>query len=339
MLKTTESVVKVRRLSTVSSVVAAAGHLFCTRWEWFWKDENNKWQSYDTPGDGHVVNTTSSECLERDYQAGKDTHPFGASHHQYTLNFKRWCQKNDKFKTERPVRRRPAEFVSKQNMTDIIAQRRKAAGMARPTGASSTETNGVPSHWSSIPFGAEYSCESLSSISVEYKNTEKRFQDSMDKSHKIVSIQRVQNPDLWIQYKQKKDRMAKKSGKEPEERQLFHGTNPSTVEAICQQGFDWRMCGKNATFYGKGSYFASNANYSHCYSKHGVSRGNKQMFLAKVLVGSFTNGDKSFTRPPPKDSSNPHVLYDSCCNDTTNPALFVVFENGQSYPEFLITYT
>ena len=68
---TTGTVVKVRRLSTVSSVAAAAGHVFSTRWEWYWKDENNKWQSYDTPGDGHAVNTTSSQCLEREYLAGK----------------------------------------------------------------------------------------------------------------------------------------------------------------------------------------------------------------------------------------------------------------------------
>ena len=54
---------------------------------------------------------------------GKDTHPFSASHHQYTLDFKRWCQKNVKYKTERPVRRRPAEFVSKHNMADIVSQR------------------------------------------------------------------------------------------------------------------------------------------------------------------------------------------------------------------------
>ena len=54
---------------------------------------------------------------------GKDTHPFSASHHQYTLEFKRWCQKNNKYKTERPVRRRPAEFVSKHNIADIVSQR------------------------------------------------------------------------------------------------------------------------------------------------------------------------------------------------------------------------
>ena len=62
---------KVRRLSTVSSVVAAAGHVYSTRWHWYWQDENSKWQSYDTPSEGHAVNTTSSQCLEREYTAGR----------------------------------------------------------------------------------------------------------------------------------------------------------------------------------------------------------------------------------------------------------------------------
>ena len=61
---------KVRRLSTVSSVVAPVGHIFSTRWNWYWQDENQTWQSYDTPDDGHAVNTTSSQCLEKEYVEG-----------------------------------------------------------------------------------------------------------------------------------------------------------------------------------------------------------------------------------------------------------------------------
>ena len=51
-----------------------------------------------------------------------ESHSFSASHHKYTLFYKEWYQKNDVYKTQRPVRRRPAEFVTKQNMKDI-AQR------------------------------------------------------------------------------------------------------------------------------------------------------------------------------------------------------------------------
>lgn len=41
-------------------------------------------------------------------------------------------------------------------------------------------------------------------------------------------------------------------GKEVDERQLFHGTATSFVDAICQQNFDWRICGLHGTSYGKG---------------------------------------------------------------------------------------
>ncbi|XP_068754719.1 protein mono-ADP-ribosyltransferase PARP12-like [Montipora capricornis] len=152
---------KVRRLSTVSSVDATAGQIFSTRWNWYWQDENHMWQSYDTPGDGHAVNTTSSICLEKDYLAGYEKHSFSASHDSYTLYFKKMYQQNDVHKTKQPVRRRPADLVTEQYMKEV-AQKRKT-------------------------------------------------------------------------------HIAKKSGKQPEERQLFHGTNKETVEATCQQVFDWRM--------------------------------------------------------------------------------------------------
>ena len=57
--------------------------------------------------------------------------------------------------------------------------------------------------------------------------------------------------------------MAKKSGKEPEERQLFHGTSPDTAKAICQQGFDWRKCGKHGTVYGKASSKIGNGEWGN----------------------------------------------------------------------------
>ena len=43
------------------------------------------------------------------------------------------------------------------------------------------------------------------------------------------------------------------SGKSVTEKHLFHGTDKSLVEAICDQNFDWRMCGVHGTHYGKGT--------------------------------------------------------------------------------------
>lgn len=60
------------------------------------------------------------------------------------------------------------------------------------------------------------------------------------------------------------------------------------------------------------------------------------MFLARVLVGEFTNGLSTYARPPPKDSQA--TFYDSCVNSVQDPSIFVIFEKHQIYPEYLIKY-
>ena len=131
----------------------------------------------------------------------------------------------------------------------------------------------------------------------------------------------------------------KKNMKDEKEKRLFHGTSPGSVEAICKENFDWRLSGKNATVFGDGSYFALNASYSHSYA----TRDNDSshfMFLAKVLVGSYTNGDSGYRRPPPKQPSNPASdRYDSCVDNILNPTIFVIFDIDQCYPEYVIKYS
>lgn len=36
------------------------------------------------------------------------------------------------------------------------------------------------------------------------------------------------------------------------EKLLFHGTEATFAHDICSEGFDWRLCGRNGTVYGKG---------------------------------------------------------------------------------------
>ena len=43
-------------------------------------------------------------------------------------------------------------------------------------------------------------------------------------------------------------------------------------------------------------------------------------------------------RPPPISQSDPHVLYDSCVNNTASPSMYIVFERDQCYPQYLITF-
>ena len=66
-------------------------------------------------------------------------------------------------------------------------------------------------------------------------------------SLRIISIERIQNEALYIQYQTKKLAMdnLKSSTKQSNELRLFHGTDHSTAAKICTQGFDRSFAGKN----------------------------------------------------------------------------------------------
>ena len=69
------------------------------------------------------------------------------------------------------------------------------------------------------------------------------------------------------------------------------------------------------------------------------SKGEKCMYLVRVLTGEFTKGSGGMLVPPAKDPNDPTVLYDSVVNNPSNPTVFVVFKDPDTYPEYLITYT
>ena len=59
------------------------------------------------------------------------------------------------------------------------------------------------------------------------------------------------------------------------------------------------------------------------------------MYMAKVLVGEYTQGIRGMVTPPKKGRGTD--LYDSVVNDETNPTIFVVFPDDHAYPEYLIS--
>lgn len=53
--------------------------------------------------------------------------------------------------------------------------------------------------------------------------------------------------------RQREQMKEKNGGGDIDERYLFHGTDKSLIDAICEQNFDWRVCGIHGSLYGKGS--------------------------------------------------------------------------------------
>uniref|UniRef100_A0A3B5LM53 Uncharacterized protein n=1 Tax=Xiphophorus couchianus TaxID=32473 RepID=A0A3B5LM53_9TELE len=324
-LLSTLGILSIRRLSTASSVLHPPHFILTTQWIWYWKEDNGLWIEY---GQGGGDTTVTSETLEKMYLADKDAEiTFQAGKHQYTLHFKgdegsqTMFQQNLKYKTKREIRRRP-RFVSPQDVNDIKSS------------CSSTAEH-IPPHWDkkALP-DLSYKLLLLSRVDPDYK-IEEDFRRTMPCS-RIESIQRIQNPSLWKVFQWQKDQMQKRNGgTRVDEKLLFHGTEESLVDAICDQNFDWRMCGVHGTAYGRGSYFARDASYSDRYSRVRGSL-NKIMFVARVLVGEYTKGRSNYVRPPPKAGSK--ALYDSCVDSERDPSIFVVFEKQQIYPEYLIKY-
>ncbi|XP_066540860.1 protein mono-ADP-ribosyltransferase PARP12-like [Hoplias malabaricus] len=316
----------VRRLSTASSVTKPPHFVLTTEWLWYWKNEQGSWTEYGYGDDALNVSPLNSKALENLYLAEIETEiPFSVGNHDYVLNLKDMYQQNLRYKTVRQVRRRP-RFVSAQDVKSKLKS---------DSQANSSSSEDVPAHWDTCTPGFTYQIINLSNTAPEYKRVSLLFKHTMPTST-IHNIRRVQNPSLWKVFQWQKQQMKERNGgSEVDERYLFHGTDQSLIEAICEHNFDWRVCGVHGTLYGKGSYFARDAKYSDRYAK---SRGNsKTIFVALVLVGEFIKGNSSYVRPPQKKSKK--AFYDSCVDNEANPAIFVVFEKYQIYPEYIIDYT
>ncbi|NXS31108.1 PAR14 polymerase, partial [Pomatostomus ruficeps] len=175
--------------------------------------------------------------------------------------------------------------------------------------------------------------------SEEYKDVQEKFLRTCQ-SFKIEKIERVQNSYLWKAYQIKKCEMDKKNGNRNNERLLFHGTSKESLTLINNRGFNRSYAGMHAANYGNGTYFAVNANYSanDIYSKPDVD-GKKYVYLARVLVGEYSLGIKGSITPALKNANNSVDLFDSSTDNVSQPSMFIIFNDIQAYPEYLITFT
>ncbi|CAH1787704.1 unnamed protein product [Owenia fusiformis] len=136
---------------------------------------------------------------------------------------------------------------------------------------------------------------------------------------------------------------------------LFHGAKPESVDGIVSQGPDSRLTVNSMM--GNGVYMAESSTKADQYAdpKDQRSGGEKKMFLMRAQLGNIhvANEVYAFRRPP-------CVEYGKGCNNKICSAHtpcdsvlavkrpggagrllfreFIVYDNSQVYPEFLITY-
>lgn len=131
------------------------------------------------------------------------------------------------------------------------------------------------------------------------------------------------------------------TGKDYNERLLYHGTTHNRVHSVQTMGLDPRYC--IGGMFGYGKYFALHFSKSDCYTTPDA-KGNRAVFLFQVNIGHFTtmNSDCKTARHAGSCSEG---FFDSAIATTRKnggcvdyPEV-VAYEPGMSMPRYKIVYT
>ncbi|XP_071090307.1 protein mono-ADP-ribosyltransferase PARP15-like [Haliotis cracherodii] len=195
----------------------------------------------------------------------------------------------------------------------------------------------LPAHWSPMTEEQFVSEVQLKPEDKEYKLVARQFNTGVKNRYTIVEMKRIQNRTLYLQYVMLLHQMESQNPGMDVERHLWHGTNGDVVTSINIHGFSRSYV--TAHRFGKGAYFAVNTSYSarDRYSPPNTD-GIKHIYYASVLTGHFTEGTENMVAPPSRGLEDPNVLYDSLVNKLHDPGMYVVFNDVQAYPKYLITF-
>uniref|UniRef100_UPI0009B3C6CB poly [ADP-ribose] polymerase 14-like isoform X1 n=1 Tax=Monopterus albus TaxID=43700 RepID=UPI0009B3C6CB len=196
----------------------------------------------------------------------------------------------------------------------------------------------LPLYWDNMATGENLKVVTLQPSSPEYQTVEKAFKQTVTQT--VMKIERLQNVHLLRAYQAQKKNMSDKNVHcgGAGEKLLYHGTAKNNCIPIMKNGFNRSFAGCNGTLYGDGTYFAVNASLSVGYSSP-AHDGSRSMFVVRVLTGVYDAGHKSMKVPPPRSYQQPHDLYDSVVDQIHQPDLYVVFQDNQAYPDYLITFS
>jgi len=134
---------------------------------------------------------------------------------------------------------------------------------------------------------------------------------------------------LWRWYFLFKQETCDKNFGDANEKLVWHGTDINNIDDIVKNGFDFRLARESGAL-GSGIYFAASACTSLSYIKNGY-----RMLLCRTVLGKTTQGHRNLRRPPEKSRG---CLYDAVEGCLGTDAMFCIFDNHQSYPEWVIEF-
>jgi len=193
----------------------------------------------------------------------------------------------------------------------------------------------------------------------------------------VKKVQAIHNPELWQIYQKRKDDMIGNHSKQGvtlrplsqdsitsfvsalfnesvhtmvldsdvNEALLFHGCKQSALKSIVKNGFDMGYASSNGgSMYGEGVYFAAQPCKTIQYTETCTER---HMIIARVAIGdpAYLTGRYQGKGAKLRDEhDNSKGRFDSNIVDPDKSTTgqrhheFVIFNDKQAYPEYLITY-
>ncbi|XP_042305821.1 protein mono-ADP-ribosyltransferase TIPARP-like [Sceloporus undulatus] len=314
---------KIRRLSNSSNPVY--NPYFHVEWKVYWK-ECDKWMKYQEP----IVRE-----LVAAFEKGMWNHAFYLHGHLYNVDIKQMTQCNVRSGFTRNIMYRPIL----RTCTSMVPYLRSISSLLHPIANPGDDPldfycGPYPATWPPPPQeNCAFTMVEVSASEMATHKVKKLFHATLpEKQVLVLAVYRIHNDQLWQAYMRQKEFMSQTrivDNVDVLERHLFHGTGAAQIKPICTENFNPHLSGLNGSVYGKGIYFAKDANISHSYAK--TAKDNmRHMFLAKVLTGYWMKGNSKCRKP--------RIWYDSCVDCVSDPKIFVVFKNCQCYPYFLIRY-
>jgi len=148
----------------------------------------------------------------------------------------------------------------------------------------------------------------------------------------VSQIYRIQNQKLYKRYYHCRQEIASNNNGFSNEQYLFHGSHSSNISKIMSEGLDTRVANMQGAI-GAGIYFATRASTSMQYVNY--VNNIAHMLLCRVALGTITKGARGLRRPPAKPDGE---LYDSVDGFLGTDPIYAIFDNRQSYPEYLICF-
>lgn len=219
-----------------------------------------------------------------------------------------------------------------------------------PVGSGATAAAPAVAATAALPVPhADTKLQELPTDSAEYVMVAARLAETLPKA-RLVRVSHVVNPAVSAFVDMNRRRLLAELSPTPTcsttvdegefERYLWHGTrgiHPQIIWADRQDGFMTQKSKQG--MWGTGTYFAENAIYSARYA-HNTTTNTKQMFLAKVVVGTCVEMPPTNTlRHPPQRTDDSNMRYNTVCGQTGGNKVFVVYEGGRAFPEFLVEYS